>query len=419
MQPTSRIAGLTSRIAVRLRAARERAGLTQYQLAGGLGLNHRQIVARIEDGQRSLSAEELIRAMDLLEVDLDYFTDPFRLEGEGEFTFRTGPDVASAAVDAFERRAGRWIAMYRELCRERERRPRWLELKLSLTRHSSFEDAQDAGEAFARRMELGDFPAATLRSALQDRLDLLVLDVDAPPGIASAAVRARGLKCILVNRHEPEGHRNYGMAHGLFRLLTWDAIPPDRLESVRVPRSGKGWLVARLAESFATALLMPRAVVRRHLGLGQDLEDIVSLGEPSRTSRDEPSGASPSQPSRMSREEWARVKRSGDLQDRVNECAREFRVSVEAYVRRLRRLHLLSREEVDALGDRHVVASDPVVRGAAEIPALSAEFVRCVAHAIEAGRLSVDRAASVLDLSLPELARLFRSYGHEVLSPQP
>ena len=92
MRPTARIAGLTSRIAARLRAARKRAGLTQYQLAGDLGLHHRQNVTRIEDGQRSLTAQQLILAMDLLGVDLDYFTDPFRLEGEGEFTFRTGPD---------------------------------------------------------------------------------------------------------------------------------------------------------------------------------------------------------------------------------------------------------------------------------------------------------------------------------------
>ena len=106
MRRTSRNPELTARIAARLRAARERAGLTQYQLAVGLGLNHRQIVTRIEDGQRSLTAEELIRAMDLLGVDLDYFTDTFRLEGEGEFTFRTGPDVTSAAVDEFRAQSG-------------------------------------------------------------------------------------------------------------------------------------------------------------------------------------------------------------------------------------------------------------------------------------------------------------------------
>ncbi len=407
MRPTIRIPRLTSRIAARLRAARKRAGLTQYQLAGDLGLNHRQNVTRIEDGQRSLTAEQLILAMDLLGVDLDYFTDPFRLEGEGEFTFRMGPDVASAAVDEFERRAGRWIALYRELSRELGREPRWLQLKLALTRRSSFDDAGEAGEAFSERMRLGDCPAAELRSVLEDRLDILVLEVDGPPGIASAAVRAQGIKCILVNHHEPEGDRNYGMAHGLFHLLTWDAIPPARVESVRLPRRGKRWLVARVAESFATALLMPWPVLRRQLGFEREREGIVSPGEPIRMTAEDVIAEA------RAEEEWSRVRRSRDLPARLIEGAAQLRVPVEVYVRRLRRLYLLSREQVDALADRLPIASGPAPGREAAIPAFSAEFVRCVADALDAGNLSVRRAASVLDLSLPELASLLTRYGHE------
>jgi len=408
MPPTARIADLTSRIAARLRAARKRAGLTQYQLAGDLGLSHRQNVTRIEDGQRSLTAQQLILAMDLLGVDLDYFTDPFRLEGEGEFTFRAGPEVASAVVDEFEGRAGRWIAMYRELSRELGREPRWLGLKLSLTRHSSFGDAQDAGAAFAERMELGDCPGATLRSVLEDRLGILVLEVDAPAGIGSAAVRVQGLNCILINHHEPEGHRNYGVAHGLFHLLTWDAIPPDREESVRLPRRGKKWLVARLAESFATALLMPWPVLRRQLGFEQDRKDVVSPGEPMRMTAEDMIAED------RAAAEWRRVRGSRDLHARLIEGAEELRVPVEVYVRRLRRLYLLSREQVDALAGRlPPVASGPAPGREAAIPSFSAGFVRCVADALDAGSLSVRRAASVLDLSLPELASLLTRYGHE------
>ena len=343
---------LKSRIAVRLKAARERAGLTQYQLAVGLRLNHRQTVARVEEGQRSLTAEELIRAMDFFGVDLEYFTDPFRLDGEGEFTFRTDPEVTTTVVDEFESRAGRWIAMYRELSREREEQTRWLELKLALSRRSSFGDARTAGEAFAERMQLGDCPAAALPSALEERLGVLVLDVDAPPGIASAACRARGrtatweldgalgLNCVLLNRHEPEGRRSYGLAHGLFHLLTWDAIPPARLEPVDVPRRGKGWYVARLAESFATAVLMSGDIETPRRG---------NVETPSRGNAEAPSRGDAETPS----------------------------------------------------------------RGDAEAPLFGGGFIRCVAHALATERLSVTRAASVLELSLPELASLLGSHGHE------
>ena len=252
------------RIGLRLKAARDRAGLTQQQLADALGLKHRQIVARIEAGQRSLSAQEFIRVMELLGVDLDYFTDAFRLVGEGEFSFRTRPHVSRSVVDEFERRAGRWIAMYRELSIEQGRRPRWLGYKLELGRRSSLEDAAAAGEAVASRLGLGNPPADGLRSVMEDRLGILVLDIDAPPGVSGAASRIQGLSCVLVNRREPEGRRNFDLAHELFHLLTWDAMPPQRRESVEVPRRGKGWRVERLAENFAAALLMPAAIVQKH-----------------------------------------------------------------------------------------------------------------------------------------------------------
>lgn len=72
----------------RFKYAREKRGLTQARLANKLGLD-RQTVAAIEAGQRKLSAEELVRAAQVLDVDLYYFTDRFRLVGEGRFTWRT------------------------------------------------------------------------------------------------------------------------------------------------------------------------------------------------------------------------------------------------------------------------------------------------------------------------------------------
>lgn len=115
----------------------------------------------------------------------------------------------------------------------------------------------------------------------------------------------------------------------------------------------------------------------------------------------------------MGEEEWRRVRRSRDLPARLIEGADELQVSVETYVRRLRRLYLLSREQVDALDGQRLAASRPAPDREAAIPVFSARFVRCVADALDAGSLSVRRAASVLDLSLPELASLLTCYGHE------
>ena len=362
-----------TRIGLRLKAARKRAGLTQQQLADGLGVRHRQIVARIEAGERSLHAQEFIRAMNLLGVDLDYFTDAFRLEGEGEFSFRTSPSVTSAVVDEFERRAGRWIAMYRELSAEQGGRPRWLGLKLELRRRSSFEHAAAAGEAVAAELGLGACPAEALRSAMEGRLGILVLEVDAPPGVSGAASRIPGLSCVLVNRRESEGRRNFDLAHELFHLLTWDAMPPQRTEAIEVPGRGKGWRIERLAENFASALLMPAAIVREH---------------------------------------WD-SRSTTDLYDLLNEGAAELRVSATAYKWRAHNLGLLSREDLEALDDQRLVANGRPHSDAPTPHLFGRQFVERVAIALDAGRLSVKRAASLLDLSLPNLASLLKSCGHE------
>ncbi len=64
-------------IACRIGLARERAGLTQNQLAKLLKIP-RPSVAEIESGKRKVSAEELISMSDIFEVDINW------LAGKGE-----------------------------------------------------------------------------------------------------------------------------------------------------------------------------------------------------------------------------------------------------------------------------------------------------------------------------------------------
>ena len=64
-------------IACRIALARERAGLTQNQLAKLLKIP-RPSVAEIESGKRKVSAEELISMSDIFEVDINW------LAGKGE-----------------------------------------------------------------------------------------------------------------------------------------------------------------------------------------------------------------------------------------------------------------------------------------------------------------------------------------------
>ena len=69
----------------RIKAARESIGLNQKELSQRLGFNDRQTLSTIENGTRKVSSAELLSLMKILLKDLEYFTDPFRLVGEGAF----------------------------------------------------------------------------------------------------------------------------------------------------------------------------------------------------------------------------------------------------------------------------------------------------------------------------------------------
>jgi XRE family transcriptional regulator, fatty acid utilization regulator len=351
-----------NRLGARLRALREEASLSQTALAAALGFNDRQTVAAIEAGERRVAPAELVQIARVFEVEPSALVDPFRLLGEGSFSFRAG-EVPPETIRAFEDRVGGWIATHRELGRQVGVEPRRISTRLELTPRSSYEEAAQAAEALVREWDLGSVPAERLQAAIEDRLGVLVLHVDAPEGISGAASRLPCHDTIVVNRNEPEGRRSFNLAHELFHLLTWDAMPPRRVESLEPPR-GKGHRVEQLAENFAAALLMPSEVVR---------------------------------------ERWKR-RGEEELGPWLGSTAEELRVSGQALRWRLINLKILSDAAPAAVRsrrdgrDRHP-------------PLFSRALVARVAEAVEAGRLSVRRAASLLGLSTVELGELCASYG--------
>lgn len=351
-----------ARVAVRFRGLREQAALSQQQVADALGFGDRQTVAAIEAGERHVDPAELVRAAALFEVGIDAFVDPFRLVGEGAFSFRA-KEVEPETLAEFEERVGRWIATHRELGRQAGAPTRRIGQKLELTRRSSFEEAADAAEHLWRSWELGSVPADRLKDAIEERLGILVLHVDAPEGISGAASRLPSHDTIVVNRNESEGRRSFDLAHELFHLLTWEAMPPRHIESHEPPK-GKGSRVEQLAENFAAALLMPSDVVR---------------------------------------ERWER-RGAEEVGAWLGRTAAELRVSGSALRWRLVNLKLLAESAPQPVRPRLARREPP--------PPFSRAFVARIAEGVDTGRLSVRRAASLLDLVPAELGALCAAYGH-------
>jgi Zn-dependent peptidase ImmA (M78 family)/transcriptional regulator with XRE-family HTH domain len=244
----------------RIVSARGDSGLTQEELSKRMGFKDRQTLAAIETGQRRVGVEELLSLMAATGKDMEYFTDPFRLVGEAGFSYRAS-GTSDVAVDGFEQKVGGWLALWRHLGNKRGETPGALRPRLVLNEKSTFEEAQQAGSQVASTLDLGSVPAERLVAAIEEKLKILVLAVDMPEGVSGAAVQLASGDAILTNRNEVAGRRTFDLAHELFHVLTWEALPPERVDREN-PTGTKAKRTEQLADNFAGALLMPAELLK-------------------------------------------------------------------------------------------------------------------------------------------------------------
>jgi Zn-dependent peptidase ImmA (M78 family)/DNA-binding XRE family transcriptional regulator len=363
-------------IGVRLKAVREKQNLSQDEVARRFGFKDRQTVSAIETGERRLSAEELLRAIEIFGVQLDYFTDPFVLAGEGKFSWRQ-TRVVGGALDTYEVDAGRLIAAFRELAPQVGTAAPLLRHALGLGKDSRFEEACEAGERFAAEFELGDVPAIRLADVMEQALDILVLMADPIDGVSGAACRLPELDVVLINRREAPGRRHFDLAHELFHILTWQAMPPEHVEDVEPKRRSR---VEQLADNFASAVLMPAPVLHRF----GDWSALATATKPNA------------------------------LIARLNAVADELQVTSSALRWRLVALDRLDRAVAERLPEVRLRNNGQSRPKAPPLPALfSKRFVEVIARAIDEGRVAVRRVSYLLGLSIDDLADLFAVHGVE------
>ena len=356
-------------IGPRIRALREERQLSQDDLARMFGFKDRQTVSAIETGERRVTAEELVLAVEKLGAPLDYFTDPFLLVGEGRFSWRQ-TNVGPQRLGAYERSAGRWIAAFRAIAPQVGRAAPLLRRALGLHKNSRFEDAMDAGERFVAEFKLGDVPAVRLAEVMERELGILVLHVDALDGISGAACRLPELDVVLINRHEVVGRRHFDLAHELFHILTWDAMPPEHSEEASETGGNR---VEQLANNFASAVLMPATILD---GFG----------------------------------DWATMPEA-ELPARLNAAADALQVTASALKWRLVALDRLKPAAVRGVSDAALRNNGRDVVQAITPPLFSKPFMEVIALAVDQGRVSARRAAGLVDLTVDDLGVLFTTHG--------
>lgn len=352
----------------RIRAARERAGHSQGDLAAMVGLD-RTAVNKIEAGTRKVTAVELSDIATALSVRMaTFFADP--VPAIVSHRARQGADTTDATIDRTLARLGDDIELVDRLA------PGVMELDglteragaTQLSAPESMKAADELARAARRLLDLDDVePVKELVDAAAS-IGLLIFSTDLGPDTADAGtVLLRRGGVSVVNSHNRVGRRRLAAAHELGHYLAADDYTIDwKITGHREDTE------ARL-DRFARAFLLPTDGIT---------------------------------------EAWSAAKGDFDLRTRAVLAGSRYRVDMSTLIQRLLDLGLATSSDADELRDVTTTRADIVEHGLvipADLEGTSqpAPFQRAVLQAVRTERISRERALDLLqgtfsDADLPD-----------------
>jgi Zn-dependent peptidase ImmA (M78 family) len=219
--------------------------------------------------------------------------------------------------------------------------------------------ARTLAKTFRHELQLGDHPAASLLSVLQEIHGVKVFHLPfSPLGSAACTVSETFGAAVLLNKGNVRWRRNFDLAHEIFHILTWSAY-------AAATGQAECALHETLANIFASNLLIPLDA----------LETSVT---------------------RAAADGKLRIRTLFDL-------AREFDVSVEALLWQFAYLYKQDPSRIKGLVDQcKSRASLYEKREQEDPPEYPDRYVSLALTALHSGEISVGRFAAYLDLSRSE-----------------
>ena len=249
----------------RVAAARRDVGLTQEECATRVGIA-RSALAKVETGKRGISATELVRLAQALEMRVEWF---FEDAPQAVMSRRNAaePGAPSPSVDRFTERIAREVEFLQRLGG----------FELAETPAIAFPETSEQAEHAAgeARRQLGydqEQPATALDARAAD-LGLLAFSWEfGESGADGASVLLACGGVAVVNGSFQTGRRRLTLAHELGHYLFGDEYSTDwRVAEAPAKREG-------LIDRFARALLLPAAALRNRWSGGDDTRvDAVCL----------------------------------------------------------------------------------------------------------------------------------------------
>jgi Zn-dependent peptidase ImmA (M78 family)/DNA-binding XRE family transcriptional regulator len=285
----------------RIAGARERAGLTQAELATSVSLD-RSALTKIENGMRRVSAIELARIAEALDERIEWFvTDP----PPALVTYRNQqePGVTSPTIERTVERVARNVEFV-----TRNYDQQILSSPPEFDRPGSVEEAEARALQARALLGLEDIDPLTEMSRRLSRVGLLSFSFDLGPDAADAAsiLLAQG-GVAVVNGNLQVGRRRLALAHELGHYIFADAYTVDW--RIAEKEDAAAW-ETRL-DRFARAVLLPDA------GAGRN---------------------------------WAELRKQGDdLRTAAVKIGSAFRVDMSTLSRRLQELRYVGQDEARAI----------------------------------------------------------------------
>jgi Zn-dependent peptidase ImmA (M78 family)/transcriptional regulator with XRE-family HTH domain len=328
-----------AQIGLRLRAARERRGLSQQEAADALKLP-RTAVTNIETGNRAVSTLELTKLAALYRIPVGLILDEDQAETEDLSV------VLPRALQDATNGPGYREAIDRiiDLCREGAALRHMLDQDFEVSLPDYAARVTTAGEAIRhaetvaleerRRLGLGNAPVGNIAELISGQ-GIWVAACDLPDGVSGLFLNHASIGfAILVNGEHAAVRRRFSYAHEYGHALF------DRVETVRLTeRRNASDLIEKRANAFAAAFLMPAS------GVSEQLRRL-DKGQPSRQSQIVYDVANDSATEAEIRPRTG--SQAITFQD-VRAVARRFGVSYESAVWRLKSLGHLGASEVETL----------------------------------------------------------------------
>ena len=349
-------------------------GLSLMQVSEQIGFNSYQVLSNIEKGVRAVKVSELSKLCKIYSKDSFFFLQEEEpAVKEPLFAWRAKSD--SIKAKQIEAKVDQILTNYYMLEKITDSEQEtvfspWEKSK----RHLEFNDVEKKAEELIESLSLGTRPYKNLVETLEEELKIKVIFQNLAGSGSAISTKGDYGYAIIIDSNEAPWRRNYNLAHELFHILAEYYFPLEEIHQTGT--EDKKPIAEKLADAFASALLIPRSQLKE--ALSKRLKD--------------------------NKIQWIEL----------IHLAVEFGVSHEALLWRLCNIGLLKKEKVvEIIESEEFKFLNKELRGNTNKPTdpFSDRFVLLALKALNQGKISKGKFCNIFDIKRSEFDSFISSRG--------